>query len=67
VIELDLAGVFQLWRSSGFDNLQRAIVLRSGAESSLPTELRFYSTEAAPALRPKLRITYVPGRVVGLP
>lgn len=66
-VSLDIAGVLQFWRASGETALQRSIVLRAHGESSLPTEFRFYSSEAAPALRPKLRITYVPGRVVGLP
>lgn len=66
-VSLDLAGILQLYRASGDTALPRAIILRIRGESSLPTELRFYSSEAAPALRPSLRITYVPGRVVGLP
>lgn len=67
VVSIDLAGVLQFYRASGAANVPRAIILRSANESSLPTELRFFSSEAAAALRPKLRITYVPGRVVGLP
>lgn len=67
VVTLDVAGILQFWRASGESALQRAIVLRAHGESSLPTEFRFYSSEAAPALRPRLRITYVPGSVVGLP
>lgn len=67
IVAIDVAGVLQFWRASGAANAPRAIVLRSSLESSMPNELRFFSSEAAPALRPKLRITYVPGRVVGLP
>ncbi len=67
-VSLELAGVLQFWRASGTTtSLPRALVLRLQGESSLPGEFRFYSSEAAPALRPKLRITFVPGRVVGLP
>lgn len=67
-VSLDIAGVLQFWRASGTTSaLPRALVLRIQGESSLPGEFRFYSREAAPALRPQLRITFVPGRVVGLP
>ena len=67
-VSIDIAGVLQFWRASGTTTaLPRALVLRLQGESSLPGEFRFYSSEAAPALRPQLRITFVPGRVVGLP
>jgi hypothetical protein len=67
VVSFDLAGLFQFWRASGPTTLQRAIILKIQGESSLPAEMRVFSTEAAASVRPALRITYVPGRVVGLP
>ena len=45
-----------------------AIILRSNLEGGTAAALRFHSTEAAnPALRPKLRLTYTPGAILGQP
>lgn len=42
-------------------NVPRAIAFRIGGEGAQPAELRFYSSEAAvAALRPRVRITYLP-------
>lgn len=41
-------------------NVPRGIAFRIGTEGANPAELRFYSIEAAPSLRPRLRITYLP-------
>ena len=41
-------------------NIARAIVLRSSHEGAEPAEVRFFSSEAPVAFRPKLRITYLP-------
>lgn len=65
--KIEMAGILQLWKASGPNGVQRVMVLRSGAESSLPAEFRFFSRRASAALRPTLRISYVPGRVLGLP
>jgi hypothetical protein len=48
-------------------SVQRAIVLGIDQEGVAPQELRFASLEAAPAFRPRLRITYQPRRDFGLP
>jgi hypothetical protein len=45
----------------------RALALRIGFEGAQPAELRFFSSEASPALRPKLRITYLPKSEFVLP
>jgi hypothetical protein len=41
-------------------DVPRGIAFRIGVEGAQPAELRFYSSKAAPALRPRLRITYLP-------
>jgi hypothetical protein len=48
-------------------NVPRVIVLGLDQEGVAPQELRFASLEAAPAFRPRLRITYQPRRDFGLP
>ena len=45
----------------------RALALRIGGEGAQPSELRFFSREAAPGLRPRLRITYLPRTQAALP
>jgi len=49
------------------DNVPRAIAFRIGLEGGQPAELRFFSSEAAPALRPRLRITYLPRTESAIP
>ncbi|MBA3670857.1 MAG: hypothetical protein H0W68_02380 [Gemmatimonadaceae bacterium] len=64
---VELVNIVRLWRLVGTTNTSRAIVLRVTREGDLPGELNFASIEAAPALRPRLRLTYVPRRGFGLP
>jgi len=64
---VELVNLFRAWRGVGSDNSIRAIVLRAKQEASSSAELDFVSSEGAEALRPKLRITYVPRRGFGLP
>ncbi|MES2524455.1 MAG: hypothetical protein V4617_17280 [Gemmatimonadota bacterium] len=45
----------------------RALAFRIGGEGAQPSELRFFSSEAAPSLRPRLRITYLPRTQAALP
>ncbi len=48
-------------------NVPRAIAFRIGLEGAQPAELRFFSSEAPAALRPRLRITYLPRSEFVLP
>ena len=64
---IELVNLLRVWRSAGVANLSRSIVLRSPQEGSAPGELDFVSTEGPEALRPRLRITYVPRRGFGIP
>ena len=45
----------------------RAIVLRASPENVLPFEASFFNTQSAPALRPQMRISYVPKVTFGVP
>ncbi len=64
---IELVNLLRFWRAVGDSNSVRAIVLRAGEEGALGGEINFSSLEAAAALRPRLRITYVPRRGFGLP
>lgn len=64
---IELVNLVRTWRSLGSANTARAIVLRVVEEGELPGELDFFSSESAPALRPTLRLTYVPRRGFGIP
>jgi hypothetical protein len=68
VREIELVNVVRTWRALGTTNTVRAVVLRSADEGESASELNFFSSDALPvALRPTLRITYVPRRGFGLP
>jgi hypothetical protein len=64
----EIAGLVRTWKGQATTVSPRTLALRSGAEGSLPAEINFFSTQATnPALRPKLRITYVPQTSYGIP
>jgi hypothetical protein len=63
----ELVNLFRFWRTVGDSNATRAIVLTASQEGSVAGEIDFSSLSAAAALRPRLRITYVPRRGFGLP
>lgn len=64
---VELARAFTLWRTQRPDSLPRAIILQSVGESISPLEIRFSSSEAIAALRPRLRISYTSKVPLGLP
>ena len=59
--------VISLWRSQTVTRTPRALVLTTTTEGQLALEARFFSIEAAPALRPRLRISYSTRKSNGLP
>ncbi|MEO8194005.1 MAG: hypothetical protein ABI681_09140 [Gemmatimonadales bacterium] len=67
VRSIELANVIGLWRTQKVEDTPRAIVLLSTREGSSPLEARFYAAEAAPELRPRLRISYSARKSTGLP
>jgi hypothetical protein len=64
---IELVNLMRLWRTAGTTNTTRSIILRSPLEGNTPGELDFVSMEGPVALRPRLRITYVPRRGFGIP
>ena len=64
---LEIPQIFTVWRSQRVDQTPRAIVLVSGTEGQAPLQARFFSIEAAPDLRPRLRISYSTRKSRGLP
>jgi len=64
---IEIVGALRQWKAIGPTTLQRAIVLRSATEGASAPSVLFYSTEAAPSQRPRLRLTYVNKVEFGIP
>ncbi|MDQ6719134.1 MAG: hypothetical protein M3Z17_12415 [Gemmatimonadota bacterium] len=64
---IELGPAFSFWRGLDAVATPRAIVLRSALEGIIPLQARFFSIEAAPALRPKLLISFIRRSPLGLP
>jgi hypothetical protein len=64
---LELVNLVKIWRAANPATTQRALILAIGAEGLNPAEAAFFSSEAAPELRPRLELTYVPLITLGLP
>jgi hypothetical protein len=56
---LNIRGVVNQWATLP-DNVFKALVLRSSNEGTQAADTRFYSMEAPLALRPRIRITFLP-------
>ena len=67
VQELELATVMNLWRLQNSAETPRSLVLISTREGNSPLEARFFSAEAGPEQRPRLRISYSTRKATGLP
>ena len=67
VKSFEIVGLLRLWKNQPQTVAQRSLVLLSGTEGQRPAEIDFFSTRAPAALRPRLRITYVPAINYGLP
>ena len=64
---LEIVNIVRAWRLVGTARTPRALVVRAAEEGLLAGELNFFSVDGPDALRPKLRLTYVPRRGFGLP
>ena len=62
-----IVGLVRTWHNTTEEVSPNAIGMLSGSEAQLPAEIDFFSREAPAAVRPKLRITYVPQVNIGLP
>jgi hypothetical protein len=68
VRSFEIVGLVRTWKGQAATISPRAIALRSGLEGAAPPQIDFFSTRATtPALRPRLRITYVPATSYGVP
>jgi hypothetical protein len=67
--EFQVLGFVRNWRGTDPATSPRALALalNLGVEGTTGRQVDFFSTEAALALRPRLRITYLPRREEGLP
>jgi len=64
---IEMVGALREWKAVGDTTLQRAIVLRSSAEGASAPVVLFYSTDAEPSQRPRLRLTYINSVRFGVP
>jgi hypothetical protein len=68
VVRLEMNGAIRQWRTvNGTVPFPPAIVLRPDVDGTDSPGVRFFSAEAAPGLRPRLRISYVPAIRYGRP
>lgn len=67
VRSFEIVGLVRTWRQNSEAISPRTLGLLSGAEGQLGQEIDFFSTRAPAAVRPRLRITYVPTTATGLP
>jgi predicted small lipoprotein YifL len=63
----EIVGLVRTWRGQPTTASPRSIALLSAVEGQLPGQIDFFSTRAPLAVRPRLRITYVPQTSYGLP
>lgn len=64
---LEVPQVISLWRAQNPDQTPRALILISTTEGRAPLQALFFSIEAAPELRPRLRVSYSTRKSRGLP
>jgi hypothetical protein len=64
---LEIVNIVRAWRIVGTARTPRALVIRAAEEGLLAGELNFFSADGPDAVRPRLRLTYVPRRGFGLP
>jgi hypothetical protein len=67
VREIEIVNALRAWSLTVSSSAQKGIVLRAGPESLDPRFVSFFSSSAAPNLRPRLRVSYSPVRSFGIP
>lgn len=68
VVRVEINALFRAWRTNaGLPSVPQAIVLKSDLEGIGASGLRFFGANAAPALRPRIRVSYVPNISFGKP
>jgi hypothetical protein len=63
----DISSLVRVWRLTSAETMPRAVVIRLGDEGFSGATVHFFSSEADPALRPRLRLTYAPRVPLGVP
>ena len=63
---LEVISVVRDWRSTTVDRTPRALALRATTEGLTGGQIDFFSIEAPLAVRPKLRLTYLPQQAGGI-
>jgi hypothetical protein len=66
-VTMEVVDIVRPWRNTAPDRTPRAIALSSSLEGARAWQVEFYSNEAVDAVRPRLRISYVPQPPQGLP
>lgn len=64
---IEMVNALRAWGTSVAVTAQRALVLRSSLEGLHAGMATYFSAEAAPGLRPRLRVSYSPLRNFGIP
>ncbi|MBP7549840.1 MAG: hypothetical protein KA761_06095 [Gemmatimonadaceae bacterium] len=68
IVRVEINALFRAWRTNaGLPNIPQALVFRSDLEGVDGAGLRFFGLGAAPALRPRIRVSYVPTIRFGQP
>ena len=58
--------IFNYWKIQGA-KVQRGLVYSLPREGIEPRSIYYYGVTAAPALRPRVHVSYVPHSIIGLP
>ena len=66
-VSFQIGSLVRTWKQNSVAISPREIALRSQGEGGLPGEIDFFSVEATPSVRPRLRLTYAPQTSLGLP
>ncbi len=65
--QFEIIDLVRAWRGTSPDTTPRAVVLRSAVEGELARQVDFFSLEAPQAMRPRLRLSYLPRREDPIP
>lgn len=65
--QIEMVNALRTWGATESTPAQHAMVLRSAVEGVSASEVQFYSTRAAPDLRPRLRVSYATQTRFGIP
>jgi hypothetical protein len=66
-VEIEMGRLLLFWRANVPGTPQRAMVLRAQHEGATPLAVRFFSAQAPEAVRPRLRLTYIPPVAIARP